>query len=197
MPSAKPLGRGSTRVRRREQRRPDEDGRKPLALAQNWRNAFLAKLAETSNIRQAADHAGVSPTTVYDLRRRDPGFAQRWLDALCEGYDNLEMEMTWPAGAQATLYSAIEPEALRGPQHSRDAAGDPGQRSELAGRRCGDGRVGRAGRQARLPSSGQLAVRCAPRRHAPARSFDGSGPPVFRNMENCRGTGGTNRRIDR
>src|SRR5690606_31084263 len=32
-------------------------------------------------------------STVYDLRRRDPGFAQGWLDALCEGYDNLELEM--------------------------------------------------------------------------------------------------------
>ncbi len=26
--------------------------------------------------------------------------------------------LTWPSGAQATLYSAAEPEALRGPQHS-------------------------------------------------------------------------------
>jgi phage terminase large subunit-like protein len=26
--------------------------------------------------------------------------------------------LTWPAGAQATLYSALEPESLRGPQHS-------------------------------------------------------------------------------
>jgi phage terminase large subunit-like protein len=26
--------------------------------------------------------------------------------------------LTWPNGAQATLYSAAEPEALRGPQHS-------------------------------------------------------------------------------
>jgi hypothetical protein len=95
MPSAKPLGRGSKRVRRREQRRPDDAELPAGALAQNWRSDFLAKLAETSNIRQAADYAGVSPTTVYDLRRRDPGFAQRWLDALCEGYDNLEMEMLY------------------------------------------------------------------------------------------------------
>lgn len=95
MPSAKPLGRGSKRVRRREQRRPDAGQVAAGALANNWRADFLAKLAETSNVRQAADYAGVSPTTVYDLRRRDPGFAQRWLDALCEGYDNLEMEMLY------------------------------------------------------------------------------------------------------
>ena len=95
MPSAKPLGRGAKRVRRRDQRQPDDGETAPAALAQNWRSDFIAKLAETSNIRQAAEYAGVSPTTVYDLRRRDPGFAQRWLDALCEGYDNLEMELLY------------------------------------------------------------------------------------------------------
>lgn len=95
MPSAKPLGQGSKRVRRREQRRPDGDASAPAALAQNWRSDFIARLAETSNVRSAAEFAGVSPTTVYDLRRRDPHFAQRWLDALCEGYDNLEMEMLY------------------------------------------------------------------------------------------------------
>jgi hypothetical protein len=82
-------------VRRREQRRPDGGEPTALALAQNWRSDFLAKLAETSNVRCAAEFAGVNPTTVYDLRRRDASFAQRWLDALCEGYDNLEMEMLY------------------------------------------------------------------------------------------------------
>ncbi len=107
MPSGKPLGRGSIRVRRRDQRltavgevdEPVEAGQPvataPAKLSQNWRSDFLAQLAETSNVRKACDLAGVSPTTVYDLRRRDPGFAQRWLDALCEGYDNLEMEMLY------------------------------------------------------------------------------------------------------
>ena len=95
MPSAKPLGRGSKRVRRREQRRPDDGQSNTVALAQNWRSDFLGKLAETSNVRYSCEVAGVNPTTVYDLRRCDPSFAQRWLDALCEGYDNLEMEMLY------------------------------------------------------------------------------------------------------
>lgn len=93
MPSTKPLGRGSIRVRRRARRSgtDPQDG----ALPQHWRSEFLAQLAETSNVRCSCEYAGVNPTTVYDLRRRDPDFAQRWLDALCEGYDNLEMEMLY------------------------------------------------------------------------------------------------------
>jgi hypothetical protein len=96
MPSIKPLGRGSVRVRRKEHRatRPD-CSTQAEPLANNWRSDFLAKLAETSNVRLSCEVAGITPTTVYDLRRRDPAFAQRWLDALCEGYDNLEMEMLY------------------------------------------------------------------------------------------------------
>ena len=33
-------------------------------------------------------------------------------------YESSLRRLTWPSGAQATLYSAAEPEALRGPQHS-------------------------------------------------------------------------------
>jgi len=93
MTSTKPLGRGSIRVRRKARRAGAGVEPQQSALAQNWRSEFLAKLAETSNVRQSCEAAGVNPSTVYDLRRRDAGFAQRWLDALCEGYDNLEMEM--------------------------------------------------------------------------------------------------------
>lgn len=62
-------------------------------LDKHWRRTFLTTLAETSNVRFACEQAGVPPSTVYDLRRRDPDFAAKWADALCEGYDNLEMEM--------------------------------------------------------------------------------------------------------
>lgn len=84
------------------------------------RNDFLAKLAETSNIRQAAVYAGVSPTTVYDLSRSDPGFAQRWLDTLCQGYDNLEMEMLYhlragERGGDAPKFTLSSPRACCSP----------------------------------------------------------------------------------
>lgn len=58
-----------------------------------WMNPFLAALAETSNVTRAANRAGVSTATAYDLRRRNREFARGWNAALCEGYDNLEMEL--------------------------------------------------------------------------------------------------------
>ena len=94
MPTAKPVGRANKRVRRRDRRHPaGGEGTEERMLPQYWRRDFFAQLAETSNIRKACEVAGISPSTVYDLRRRDVNFAQRWNAALCEGYDNLEMEM--------------------------------------------------------------------------------------------------------
>ncbi|WP_336979434.1 hypothetical protein [Altererythrobacter fulvus] len=63
------------------------------APATGWRRAFLAALAETSNVARAARIAGVAVSTVYETRRRNRDFAAQWRDALCEGYDNLEMEL--------------------------------------------------------------------------------------------------------
>ncbi len=61
----------------------------------NWRQTFLAALAESSNVTAAAACADISPSWVYKTRREDPGFARAWLSALCEGYDNLEMELLY------------------------------------------------------------------------------------------------------
>jgi len=58
-----------------------------------WRAAFFEALAESSNLAASARQAGVPLRTVYKTRRKDPGFAARWLAALHEGYDNLEMEL--------------------------------------------------------------------------------------------------------
>lgn len=58
-----------------------------------WGKAFLAELAATSNVSAAALVAGIPTSTAYDLRRSDPGFCRLWQAALCEGYDNLEMEL--------------------------------------------------------------------------------------------------------
>ncbi|MEP2236521.1 MAG: hypothetical protein ABJM58_13200 [Alteripontixanthobacter sp.] len=58
-----------------------------------WREGFLAALAETSNVRAAARMVNVDPGKVYKLRRSDSGFAADWQAALAEGYDNLEMEL--------------------------------------------------------------------------------------------------------
>ena len=87
--------RAAKRVRRKPDRLSDDSSiaTEHEALHKNWRSDFLAALAETSNVTRACDIVGVSPGTVYDLRRRDTSFAARWMEALCEGYDNLEMEM--------------------------------------------------------------------------------------------------------
>ena len=59
----------------------------------NWRDTFIAALAETSNVSAAAETAKISLGWVYKTRREDPDFARRWYAALAEGYDNLEMEL--------------------------------------------------------------------------------------------------------
>jgi hypothetical protein len=58
-----------------------------------WRAAFLEKLAATSNVAASARAAGVNTSKAYADRRRDREFAREWRKALCEGYDNLEMEL--------------------------------------------------------------------------------------------------------
>ena len=59
----------------------------------NWRERFVAALAESSNVRAAAQEAGVSLSWVYKTKRDDREFADAWLTALCEGYDRLELEL--------------------------------------------------------------------------------------------------------
>lgn len=59
----------------------------------SWRSQFLAALAQTSNVTAAAQQAQVSVSWVYKTKREDRDFAQDWLAALCEGYDQLEVEL--------------------------------------------------------------------------------------------------------
>lgn len=58
-----------------------------------WTRTFLSELAATSNITASARKAGISTTTAYDTRRANPEFNRKWQQALCEGYDHLEMEL--------------------------------------------------------------------------------------------------------
>jgi hypothetical protein len=75
-------------------------GRKPAARKRRrtpasitWKKEFLAALAEISNVTAAAARAGITPRHVYKLRREDADFGRKWQIALCEGYDNLELEL--------------------------------------------------------------------------------------------------------
>jgi hypothetical protein len=77
----------------------DKTGRRAQASAPRahsfaqWSKAFLSELAATSNVSAAARKAKISTTTAYDTRRANPEFNRKWLAALCEGYDHLEMEL--------------------------------------------------------------------------------------------------------
>ena len=73
--------------------KPNSPAGAPAPAARNWVPAFLRALAETSNVARAARLAGVSTATVYETRRKQSAFARKWREALCEGYDNLEMEL--------------------------------------------------------------------------------------------------------
>ncbi|MFM2099411.1 MAG: hypothetical protein RLZZ366_950 [Pseudomonadota bacterium] len=55
--------------------------------------AFLAHLAVTSNVSDAARTAEVPVRSAYALRRKEPAFRDEWHDALCEGYARLEAEL--------------------------------------------------------------------------------------------------------
>ena len=74
-----------------------DDGTAPACVRRRggsrWREHFLEHLAESSNIKQSATHAGVSTARLYRERRQDPDFARAWLAALAEGYLLLEMEV--------------------------------------------------------------------------------------------------------
>lgn len=74
--TAKPAGRTSTHTARGA-----------------WRRVFLAELAATSNVAASARAAGISTAKAYDARRTDPEFYREWREALCEGYDLLEMNL--------------------------------------------------------------------------------------------------------
>ncbi len=54
---------------------------------------FLDVLAETSNVSAAARAAGIAANAMYRERRRNPAFAARWHEALCEGFARLEAEL--------------------------------------------------------------------------------------------------------
>lgn len=70
-----------------------EPRRRRFGAPKNWREKFLACLAETSNVTASAECADISLSWVYKTKREDGGFAEAWLASLCEGYDHLEMEL--------------------------------------------------------------------------------------------------------
>lgn len=58
-----------------------------------WRDRFLEALAQSSNVTKSAEIAGIDTSSAYRARTNEPDFARRWMDALWEGYEHLEMEV--------------------------------------------------------------------------------------------------------
>lgn len=63
------------------------------AEEKRWRQAFLSALAATSNVTASAKVANVPTSRAYEARRRDAEFYRAWQEALCEGYEHLEMAL--------------------------------------------------------------------------------------------------------
>ncbi len=75
---------------------------------------FFERLTETSNIRAAAAHAGVSEQTIWRWRNKDEVFARRWAMALEQGYADLEMRLLAQARFGVEAEEICEPTASGG-----------------------------------------------------------------------------------
>jgi hypothetical protein len=79
-------------------------------LTRRKRELFLEELAITSNVQHACRVAGIDHSSTYKFRARDPEFAQRWADAIDQGYDHLEAELLQEArGTAATRGAKARP----------------------------------------------------------------------------------------
>lgn len=65
---------------------------KRVKLTRERQERFLKALAETGIVSAAVEIAGTSRTRVYDLRKRNPGFAAAWEEAEDRAADALEAE---------------------------------------------------------------------------------------------------------
>jgi hypothetical protein len=70
-------------------------------LTRRKRELFLEELAMTSNVQHACRVAGIDHSSTYKFRARDPEFAQRWADAIDQGYDHLEAALLLEARGNA------------------------------------------------------------------------------------------------
>lgn len=96
------------------------------------REGFLLALSMTANVTTSAVSVGITPSGAHALRRREPGFAALWGEALASGYDRLE---------EALLTATLA--GLRGDPAGvvlEDAGHDPPDMG--AARACDEGEVG-------------------------------------------------------
>jgi hypothetical protein len=92
---------------------------KKLKLTRERQERFLKALAETGIVSAAVEIAGTSRTRVYDLRKRDAGFAAGWEEAEERAADALETE-AW----RRAVVGVQEP-LVSGGKVMRDDEGQP------------------------------------------------------------------------
>jgi len=94
---------------------PEDDDRPQSArreISDIQRQAFLEALAENCHVRGAAAVAGFAPSAAYNLRRRDPSFAEAWQAAFDSGYARLEMALVERAIQTIDVAHDDNPEAI-------------------------------------------------------------------------------------
>jgi hypothetical protein len=89
------------------------------AWTDQQRAAFLACLAETGNVSDAARWAAVSRSGAYALRLADEAFALAWTEALAEAADALELE------ARRRAVDGVEQPVLYAGKPAHDDGGAP------------------------------------------------------------------------
>jgi hypothetical protein len=62
--------------------------------AEDWQARFLSHLRDTGNVRRSCEAAGVARSWAYELRDKDPQFAQAWKYAALDAADLLEETVT-------------------------------------------------------------------------------------------------------
>jgi hypothetical protein len=89
-------------ARKRRILRQHEAGRADASKAR-----FFEVLSKTSNVSEAVRAAGLTSGRVYEMKQRDPEFARQWMEALEQGYCELEMLLL-----RHTLYGAEQVETV-------------------------------------------------------------------------------------
>ena len=73
----------------------------------DWKTPFLARLAETGNVKLAATAAGVSRQAAYKHRDADESFAEKWDEAMEDAADVLEAE-AWRRAVEGVVKPVVQ-----------------------------------------------------------------------------------------
>lgn len=95
-----------------------------------WIEKFLKALAQNGNVSEACRRANVSKNTVYEWRKKDEAFKERWEQALEDAIESLEL-IAWRR-AKATsdtlvifLLKSLKPTVYREHIEHSGANGEP------------------------------------------------------------------------